>query len=381
MKNFLSMMAFVMPMFLGAQTAFHNFGEVKLHGDANVGFHTDFINDGNLDNNNEGLAGFYSDNDIRSISGNNRAVFNDVEIDAVNDVELYASLGVTNDLSFINGKVFTSRDNSNTSLDFINHNVYAGEDDQRHVDGYVSVTGSNNFVFPVGDDNSLRPMMLSTQGSASTFKGAYFAINPNNAPYNYDTAQKQIFLDNVSNTEFWDLEGSTETRVTLTWDNNSDINDISSNINLLRVVGWSESEGKWIDLGRTGVSGNLNAGQVTSNIFTPNNYTVITIGSEFSNGVLDNVNLIFTPNGDPTNETLIFEGLEQFSGNSLTIFNRWGNVVYEAVDYKNDWRGESTGRATINKKKDLPVGTYFYTLDIDTGDGSKTQRGWVYIHR
>ncbi|KAB1156415.1 gliding motility-associated C-terminal domain-containing protein, partial [Tenacibaculum aiptasiae] len=43
---------------VGAQTAFHNFGNVKMHTNASIGFHTDLTNDGTLDNNNEGLAGF-----------------------------------------------------------------------------------------------------------------------------------------------------------------------------------------------------------------------------------------------------------------------------------------------------------------------------------
>ncbi|KAB1158282.1 gliding motility-associated C-terminal domain-containing protein, partial [Tenacibaculum aiptasiae] len=43
---------------VGAQTAFHNFGNVKMHTNASIGFHTDLTNYGTLDNNNEGLAGF-----------------------------------------------------------------------------------------------------------------------------------------------------------------------------------------------------------------------------------------------------------------------------------------------------------------------------------
>lgn len=381
MKNFLSMIAVIMPLFLSAQSAFHNFGEVKLHNNSSVGFHTDFINDGNMSNDNEGLTGFYSDSEIRSISGNNVAVFNDIEIDAVNDIELYSSIGVTNDLSFINGKVFTPRNDANISLEFMNHNLYAGEDNQRHVDGYVSVSEKSNFTFPIGDDNSLRPMILSATGTISKFTGAYFSINPNNAPYNYDTSQKQAFIENISTKEFWDLDGSAETRITLTWDNNSEINNITSDINLLRVVGWNETEGKWIDLGMSNVNGTINAGLITSSTFVPNNYSVITIGSNFSDSALSNVNLIFTPNGDIKNETLVFKGLERYKGNSLTVFNRWGDIVHQTIDYKNDWRGQSNGRATINQKENLPDGTYFYTLDMNTDEGEKTQRGWVYITR
>lgn len=163
-------------------------------------------------------------------------------------------------------------------------------------------------------------------------------------------------------------------------DQKSEINTISENIDLLRVVGWSVTESKWVDLGRASSSGNLNSGKIMSNSFIPDDYTIITIGSEFATGELSDINLIFTPNGDNTNETLTFEGIEQYKNNKLSIFNRWGNVVYEAENYKNDWKGKSDGRATVNKNQDLPDGTYFYLLKLGS-DESKNQKGWIYIHR
>ena len=42
------------------QTAFHNFGDLKIHENANVGFHLDLTDDGIFDDN-QGLVGFYSD--------------------------------------------------------------------------------------------------------------------------------------------------------------------------------------------------------------------------------------------------------------------------------------------------------------------------------
>ncbi|WP_299136464.1 gliding motility-associated C-terminal domain-containing protein [uncultured Tenacibaculum sp.] len=385
MKFLLSIMALFMSLFINAQTsAFHNYGNIKMHENASVGFHTDFINDGVLDDNNKGLAGFYSDSEIRTVSGNNRAVFENLEFDAINDIELYSSLGTTGEMSFINGKVFTPRNEPNVSLDYINHQFYIGEDDSRHVDGYSSVFGTNEFVFPIGDDNRLRPMILPSQTNNNEYSGAYYFYNPNTPPTHFSesfsTSQKQIFISNISNLEFWDLDGASETKITLTWDPKSDINAISNNINLLRVVGWSKTESKWIDLGRTSSSGDLNSGRIMSNSFIPDEYTIITIGSEFAAGELADINLIFTPNGDSENETLTFEGLEQYKNNNLSIFNRWGNVVYETENYKNDWKGKSNGRVTVNKDQDLPDGTYFYLLKLGS-DESKSQKGWIYIHR
>jgi gliding motility-associated-like protein len=67
---------------------------------------------------------------------------------------------------------------------------------------------------------------------------------------------------------------------------------------------------------------------------------------------------IFTPNGDGINDLLRFDLLEQFDGNKLQIFNRWGKLVFESANYQNDWNGG-----------DLKDGTYFYVLDIDDPSG------------
>jgi gliding motility-associated-like protein len=72
--------------------------------------------------------------------------------------------------------------------------------------------------------------------------------------------------------------------------------------------------------------------------------------------VINEVN-IFSPNGDGENDTLYFEGLEiYFIANrpvKLEVFNRWGNLVYEDTDYKNDWTGD-----------DVSDGTYYYILTL-----------------
>lgn len=66
---------------------------------------------------------------------------------------------------------------------------------------------------------------------------------------------------------------------------------------------------------------------------------------------------IFTPNGDGVNDVLRFDLLEFTTGSSLQIFNRWGKLVFESTDYRNDWDGD-----------DLKSGTYYYILDINDPD-------------
>lgn len=69
----------------------------------------------------------------------------------------------------------------------------------------------------------------------------------------------------------------------------------------------------------------------------------------------------FTPNGDGINETLIIDGLSQYPENELLVYNRWGDLVYSATPYNNDWSGQSEGKGTLFGEK-VTDGTYFYIL-------------------
>ncbi|UHG92685.1 gliding motility-associated C-terminal domain-containing protein [Spirosoma oryzicola] len=64
----------------------------------------------------------------------------------------------------------------------------------------------------------------------------------------------------------------------------------------------------------------------------------------------------FTPNGDGMNDVLRLPGIEAFPDAVVTIFNRWGEVVYLSKNgYKQPFDGTSNGNA-------LPTGVYPYTL-------------------
>ncbi|MEO0901567.1 MAG: gliding motility-associated C-terminal domain-containing protein, partial [Bacteroidota bacterium] len=87
----------------------------------------------------------------------------------------------------------------------------------------------------------------------------------------------------------------------------------------------------------------------------------------------------FSPNGDGVNETFTIDCISRYPNNVLKVFNRWGNIVFEQRSYNNDWDGTSNGRATVQKGQQLPVGTYYYVLDL--GDGSEPRTDWLYINR
>ena len=108
---------------------------------------------------------------------------------------------------------------------------------------------------------------------------------------------------------------------------------------------------------------------------TDNNSDTVTVNAERSQcedpGTICN---IFSPNGDGVNDTLKFvdpEGI--YANNTLEIFDRYGNSVFQMDGYDSSWDG--TG-----KNGELPKGTYFYILDLN-GDGSDVVKGWIQIVR
>jgi gliding motility-associated-like protein len=86
----------------------------------------------------------------------------------------------------------------------------------------------------------------------------------------------------------------------------------------------------------------------------------------------------FSPNGDGVNDVLVIRGLDAFPDNKFTILNRWGNVVYKADGYKNDWNGKATEGVKFGGD-DLPEGTYFYILDL--GNDEKPMKGYIFLNR
>ena len=87
----------------------------------------------------------------------------------------------------------------------------------------------------------------------------------------------------------------------------------------------------------------------------------------------------FTPDGDGINDEFVIEGIELFPNNTLTIFNRWGVLVFEESQYQNNWNGKTQSTFTISGN-DLPTATYYYVFDTkDEIKGIIT--GYIYLQR
>ena len=89
----------------------------------------------------------------------------------------------------------------------------------------------------------------------------------------------------------------------------------------------------------------------------------------------------FTPNGDGHNDLFIPYPFCFIENIELSIFNRWGQLVYETRDPNINWSGANL------KGKDLPVGTYYYTCKVfeqrvtGTVEGAELLNGYIDLVR
>jgi len=84
-----------------------------------------------------------------------------------------------------------------------------------------------------------------------------------------------------------------------------------------------------------------------------------------------------SPNNDNLNDTFTIQCIDEYPGNLLKIYNRLGVQIYESENYQNDWDGRPN-MGIPSTSGLLPVGTYYYILDLNTGE--KPILGWVYLN-
>ena len=82
----------------------------------------------------------------------------------------------------------------------------------------------------------------------------------------------------------------------------------------------------------------------------------------------------FSPNNDQINDTWVIDGIEEYPNAHLTVFNRWGFIIYEVFNgVTNFWNGG-----------EFPVGTYYYTLELKDSEAilaNQTITGAITITR
>jgi len=82
----------------------------------------------------------------------------------------------------------------------------------------------------------------------------------------------------------------------------------------------------------------------------------------------------FSPNGDYKNDTWIIDNIYQFPDCVVEVYNRWGELLFMSTGYTTPFDGRYNG-------KRLPVGTYYYVINLNHPAYTKPYTGPLTIFR
>ncbi len=80
----------------------------------------------------------------------------------------------------------------------------------------------------------------------------------------------------------------------------------------------------------------------------------------------------FTPNSDGVNDVWNIQNLDRYPDCIMDIYNRYGILMFHSIGYGTAWDGRYKG-------EEVPVGTYYYVLNLR--DGTKNYGGYVTVIR
>lgn len=356
---------------------YENNGEVIFHGNFNNDGITTF--DTNKGNGYTRFEGFLQQN----ITGSIPADFYNVLFDNPNNTateaafRLFGDISVSGNADFVNGVV--KDDVFGGIIIFENNATHSNVNNQSHVDGYAIKNGNTEFVYPIGDQDSIgnknryyRYAAISAPAEeAGSFNGKYYLQNSDESyPHNL----KRGVIELIDNKEYWKIVkagGTSDVMLTLTWDTATTPAEIAAQpYEEIHILRWDEVENVWVDEGGVANAINATTGTVTTAV-NVSGYGVFTLGRVKTDLILPGDIVIYngvTPDGDGQNDYFVIDKIKDFPKNTVEIYNRWGVKVFSTKAYDtsgNVFNGYSGGRVTITGDKILPTGTYFYIIEYE----------------
>ena len=82
----------------------------------------------------------------------------------------------------------------------------------------------------------------------------------------------------------------------------------------------------------------------------------------------------FSPNGDGVNDGWQIDLIDRFPECTVEIYNRWGELLFSSVGYAEQWDGKYNGG-------DVPIGTYYYAIELNDADFPEPYTGPLTVLR
>ena len=62
----------------------------------------------------------------------------------------------------------------------------------------------------------------------------------------------------------------------------------------------------------------------------------------------------------------------------ISIYNRWGKLVWTGNNNSNEWDGFANNGLLIDEKQ-MPSGTYYYVIELNDPDYTEPLTGYLYL--
>ncbi len=328
-----------------------NNGEIRISGA--------WINSGTYD---PGVGQINFNSNLDQVINHNAQSIERLVISGGGTKEFLADITVKTNLNLTAG-VLMSKNGARLIMD--QNVVIAGGDDLSHVVGPVERKGAGTWLFPIGNGTAYLPVIVDGVSDASAFG----IVTLHELKGETLTGAKE--LEKVSDQRYWELvtSGGSVNGATITLRIRND--DALSATERLTVAMAAQPTGPYSDIGRSNLTGDVSSGVISSkDAPTGRFYAVaVTLGDK-SISVYNAV----SAEVDGKNDFMEITNIEFYPSNRVTVHNRWGDKVFEAVGYDNAQK--SFKGLSLNGSK-LPAGTYFYSIDL--GDGSKPTTGFVEV--
>lgn len=356
-----------------------NYGQLQLFDEEGIGVYSNWYNNQQIAYNN-GLLGFHGTKQ-QLIFGNHFLNIENIEIN--NSANLYSDVAVqiNNNLDFFRGDVISNKGGLDATIIFHQNSSYMGNDNLSKINAWCQVLNKSEFIFPIGDDNELKPLHFSSNAINSNVKAVYYQKNPlNNENFiGVNLSNKQSRITSINQEEFWVFQADYPSEVTLTWSSSSQIENIANRLVNIFMVGWHIDNQEWQIIETKNLTGSLEEGFLTSIEIQSNDYGMLTIGvvEDLEDEELDRRGYYLSPNGDGLNDVLVIDDIKFLDTDVIQIFNRYGRKVYEEIGYKNDFNGFSNTVKVFGSRKNLEEGVYFFIVLKE--DSDEKHHGFFYL--
>jgi len=280
-----------------------------------------------------------------------------------------ADITINDDITLQDGVLMST----NGARLFISENAQiTGGSSSSYIAGPLYMSIQENAFFPIGTTNTYLPVSLSNIDGTNAILG-FEAISPNPVT-TFDGA------DEISSDYAWQMTVESGTYnnaiITLPVVNQTFVENMEG----VLVMQASSLSDSYVSLGQSNNSGDNISGEVTSeSTATGAFFTIGYLADEEGDGALEAISVVnaITPaTQDGKHDFLKIENIEQHPNNKVSIYNRWGDLVYEVGGYNNN-DVIFTGETNVGNRRNLDNGTYFYAIEA----GGEVKSGFFVIRR